>query len=91
MFAGIDKDLSVRFDVIDRQMGATRHLGCCGALDLDSPDIIPGKPQNKVKLRTRCANGDRTLLLPDRSGDQGLDAEPFPASTDHRVPQQAFQ
>lgn len=90
-FAGIDQDLSVRFDVIDCQMGATRHFGCGSTLDLDRPDVLPGKPQNKVKLRTRCGPVEEGFGSRWRSGDQALDAEPFPASTDHRVPQQAFQ
>ena len=71
-------------------METTRHLGCCGALDLNGPDRIPGKPQNKVKLGSRCSPVEEVFGPYWRGGDQGFDGEPFPASADHRVPQHAF-
>jgi len=34
-------------------MKPPRHLGCGRALDLDRPDVITRKPQNKVKFSPR--------------------------------------
>ena len=86
----IDHDLPVGVDVIDRHVETTRHLGRCDTLSLDRPDVIPGNPQNKVTLSSCGSPVEEGFGSRWRSGDEGLNGESFPASTDHRVPEQAF-
>ena len=51
---------------------------------------FPGTRRTKVTLSSRSSPIEEGFCPRWCKGDEGLNAEPFSASTDHRVPQPAF-